>query len=99
MIQNGTNTDLDEEEELARNEFKESNLGKVIKTSVTIKIKTEHVKAWGKVFKDKYGSPVDTSEAQNTKQWRVPYKLDDESSGVIKVKTRLKLKAFSLERL
>ena len=53
---------------------------------MTIKIKTEHVKAWGKVFKEKCGSPVDISEAQNTKQWRLPYKLDDESSGVIKVK-------------
>ena len=53
---------------------------------MTIKIKTEHVIAWGKVFEETYGSPVDISEAQNTKQWRVPYKLDDESSGVIKVK-------------
>ena len=86
LIKNCKNTDIDEEEEQARREFEESNFEKVNKTSVTIKIKTQHVKAWGKVFEEKYGCPVDISEAQNTKQWRVPYKLDDESSEVIKVK-------------
>ena len=86
LIQNSVNTEIDEEEEQARKEFRESNLEKVNKTSVTIKIKTEHVKAWWKVFEEKYGSPIDISEAQSTKQWKVPYKLDEESFGVIKVK-------------
>ena len=46
----------DDEEDLARKEFKQSNVEKINKTSVTIKIKTALVNAWDAVFTEKYGT-------------------------------------------
>ena len=69
----------------ARKEFKENNIERINKTSVTLKIKTAHVKAWESIFTEKYGQPIDNSHINATKQWTVPYRLNENSFGMIKV--------------
>ena len=87
LVEKSDNRDVnDEEEDVARKKFKESNIEKVNKTSVTIKILTAHIiTAWESVFTEKYGNPNDKSHINATKQWTVPYKLDETAFGTIKV--------------
>ena len=87
LIEDTSNIDLeDTEEDEAKKAFNNLNVEKVNKASVTIKISTAHVNTWELVFTEKYGNPVDVSIIKATKQWSVPYKLSEESFGVIKVK-------------
>ena len=81
--ENGDVTDTEENE--ARKAFRKSNGETVNKASGTIKIVTAHVQAWEKVFTEKYGNPIDKSHINATKQWTVPYKLNDMDFGRIKV--------------
>ena len=86
LIEKSNNTDVhDTEEDAARKAYKESNIEKVNKTSVTIKISSAHVLAWESVFSEKYGNPIDRSHINATKQWVVPYKVDEKCFGSIKV--------------
>ena len=84
LIENTVDTDGDVEEDAARKAFKESNVEKINKTSVTVKILTSHVSAWDMVFTEKYGNPID--DTPTTKQWHVPYTINEDAFGVIKVK-------------
>ena len=86
LIEKASNTDTDDrEEDKARREFKESNYEKINKASITIKIISSHVMAWEQIFTEEYGNPKNISVANATKQWFVPYKLNEEDFGVIKV--------------
>ena len=72
LVEKSDNRDVnDEEEDVARKKFKESNIEKVNKTSVTIKILTAHITAWESVFTEKYGNPIDKSHINATKQLTV----------------------------
>ena len=71
LIEKSKNLDKDDlEEEEARKKFKESNVEKINKTSVTIKILSAHVNAWDQVFTEKYGNPT-VNEASDSKQWSI----------------------------
>ena len=68
LIEEAQNLDQsDIEEDAARRQFNESNIEKVNKTSVTIKIITAHVKGWDSVFTEKYGNPIDNTHINATK--------------------------------
>ena len=85
LIEKSKNLDKEDlEEEEARKKFKESNVEKINKTSVTIKILSAHVNAWDQVFTEKYGNPT-VNEASDSKQWSIPYRISQVDGGVIKV--------------
>ena len=86
QIEKSKNTDAgDAEEDEARRKFKESNIERINKTSITIKIMTMHVQTWESIFTEKYGQPIDRSLVNATKQWVVPYRLNENAFGMIKV--------------
>ena len=60
----------DDEESLARKEFKDANMEIVNKKSVTFHVPTGHVMAWEEVLRIHFGFPsIDNSDTNNGKQF------------------------------
>ena len=70
VIENNKSDSNDEEENRARDEFRESNIIQINARSVTVKIPSDQSNDWETVLADGYGNPIYRSANNNGKQFK-----------------------------
>ena len=85
-IQETRQEDLnDDEETIARNLFKETNIEKINLFSVTVSILTTQADLWEKVLIDEYGEPNEGKDKANGKKFTVVKNVKDENDESIPI--------------
>ena len=77
----------DDEETVARNLFKETNIEKINMYSVTVSILSTQAASWEKILTAEYGEPIEGKDKANGKKFTIEknVKDDDESIPIIYV--------------